>query len=460
MSDETRSSTSFPSPEDAARTHREQKDRRALETYRFFFPTVSMEAIFHGFRAAGAVDNRSGVVLVTAPRHLNLTANSDTSYAACVIDLRAAGPMVIEIPPGPLVGLVNDHHHRWVTDLGLPGPHGAGGGRHLILPPGWDGPEPEGDWSVSRCTTHQALVMVRAVPVDGDTVKARSLVETVVIRPADDSGARVEFSACDDRDMDTTPLAWEDNLDYWRVLHGVLDKEPPPREFRPMLGALAELGIEAGRPFAPDSATEQLLTEVARRGRDEMLVSAFASYRPDCLVWPDRAWEWITLSEDGDFEREGSLDVEARDRWFGQTVASSPAIARRAPGRGSVYWLASRDAGGTYLEGGSMYRLTVPLPVPASLFWSVTCYDARTRSEVRTPQEQAALRSLTEDLSGDGQSVDLYFGPHKPDGVDGRWIQTEPGHGWFAYFRVYGPGEATFDGSWRPGDFVPVAQDA
>lgn len=82
--------------------------------------------------------------------------------------------------------------------------------------------------------------------------------------------------------------------------------------------------------------------------------------------------------EDGDFEREGSLDVKARDRWFAQTIASSPALARRAPGQGSVYRLASRDTEGTYLDGGSTYRLTVPLPVPASLFWSVTCYDART----------------------------------------------------------------------------------
>jgi len=457
MSDENTSHNNFPDFQDATRVHQEQKIRRALEAYRFFFPTVSVEAVFRGFRSVGAVDNRSAVILVTAPRHLNFTANSDTSYAGCVLDLRAAGPMLIELPAGPLVGMIDDHHQRWVADLGLPGPFGARGGRHLILPPDWTGPEPQGDWHVSRCTTYQALVLLRAVPVDGDTIRARALLETVVIRPEEESDARAEFLPCDDRDMDTTPLAWEDNLEYWRVLHEVLDDEPPLREFRPMLGALAELGIEAGKPFAPDSATERLLTEVARRGHDEMLVSAFASYRPDCVAWPDRVWEWVNLRpENGDFEREGSLDVEARDRWFAQTVASSPAVARRAPGQGSVYWLANRDADGTYLKGGSTYRLTVPLPVPASLFWSVTCYDARTRSEVRAPQQQAALRSLTEDLTGDGETVDLYFGPEKPQGADGRWIQTEPGHEWFAYFRVYGPGEATFDGSWRPGDFVPV----
>jgi hypothetical protein len=129
---------------------------------------------------------------------------------------------------------------------------------------------------------------------------------------------------------------------------------------------------------------------------------------------------------------------------------------RRAPGQGSIYWLGHRDGDGIHLDGGSTYRLTVPLPVPAELFWSVTCYDAQTRSEVQTPQEQAALRSLVEDLNGDGRSVDLYFGPDKPDGAEGRWIQTEPGRGWFAYFRIYGPGVGAFDGSWRPGDLGRV----
>jgi hypothetical protein len=112
-----------------------------------------------------------------------------------------------------------------------------------------------------------------------------------------------------------TPLAWEDNLEFWRVLHSVIDAEPAIEELRPVRGVLAELGIEAERFFQPDQAPSGLLTEVARVGRDQMLVSAFASYRSDRLAWPDRTWEWVGLRpENGDFERPSSLDVEARDR--------------------------------------------------------------------------------------------------------------------------------------------------
>lgn len=257
--------------------------------------------------------------------------------------------------------------------------------------------------------------------------------------------------------MNTTPLAWEDDLEYWRVLHSVIDAEPPPREMRPMLGLLAELGIEARRPFAPDEHTANILAAAARQGRDELLVSAFASRRPDRIAWPDRAWEWVGLRpENGAFERPGSLDVEAKDRWFAQAIAASPAMFRREAGAGSLYWLGLRDAGGRHLDGGRAYRLPVPLPVPCSLFWSVTAYDAETRSEVAAEQNEAALRSLFDELEPDGADhVELHFGPEPPtdEQARSRWIQTVPSRGWFAYFRIYGPENAAFDGSWRPGDF-------
>jgi hypothetical protein len=130
---------------------------------------------------------------------------------------------------------------------------------------------------------------------------------------------------------------------------------------------------------------------------------------------------------------------------------------RRTKGAISLYWLGVRDATGAFVDGGKTYKLTVPLPVPAALFWSVTTYDAATRSEIKTAQDKAALRSLFElkDL-GDAKSVDLFFGPKAPAGQEGRWIQTTPGKGWFAYFRIYGPEGPAFDGSWKPGDIEEV----
>lgn len=453
----------YPTAPSARRSFDEIDLRRAVEAYRFFYPTVSLEAILRGTGAAGGVPNKAGPLMVAKPLHVGFTLNSDTPYLGCCLDLREAGPMVIELPPGPLVGLVDDHHQRWVADLGLPGKNGPRGGRVVLLPPGYDGEVPqEGPGlEVVRCDTWQLLMALRALPLDGDVDGALALQRSVKIYPWSERDDPPAYTYLDRSDtaMDTTPLAWEDNLEFWRVLHSVIDAEPPLAEMRAELGLLAELGIEAGRPFAPDERMAAILTRAAKAGRDEMLVSAFASRREDRMAWPDRMWEWVGLRpENGAFERADSLDVEAKDRWFAQAIVTSPAMFRRDPGAGSLYWLGLRDTAGSYLDGGKTYRLRVPLPVPYSLFWSVTAYDSRTRSEVSAEQGRAALRSMFEDLEPAGaRHVDLYFGPTEPHHADGRWIQTVPGHGWFAYFRIYGPEAAAFDGSWKPGDFEKQA---
>ncbi|NCG03507.1 MAG: DUF1214 domain-containing protein, partial [Actinomycetales bacterium] len=52
-------------------------------------------------------------------------------------------------------------------------------------------------------------------------------------------------------------------------------------------------------------------------------------------------------------------------------------------------------------------------------------------------------------------SVLLTIGPQRPSEGAGNWIQTRPGKGWFAILRLYGPEEAWFDKTWRPGEIEP-----
>src|SRR5262249_20658669 len=153
-----------------------------------------------------------------------------------------------------------------------------------------------------------------------------------------------KFVDVSEKKMDSTLLRWEDNLQYWEKLHKVIDAEAVVDEFRPMYGLLAALGIEKGKPFAPDARMKGILEKAAKAGRDQMLASAFDSARPDRIVWPDRKWEWAALASEGsDFETKTGLDLEARDRWFAQAVAMSPRMLLRGPGAGSLYWLGHRD---------------------------------------------------------------------------------------------------------------------
>jgi hypothetical protein len=448
----------FPAPEAAQKTRDDADYGRAVAAYRFWYPTVSCEGIFHGNREQGLQDSQGIPILSARPHHVGFTLNSDTPYAGGVLDLKG-GPYVVELPPGPFIGLANDHHQRWIMDLGIPGPDEGKGGKHLILPPDFRDAVPEG-YFVGRSSSYKVLVALRALPIKGDAKGAIDSMRAIRIYPLATAAdpKPLPFADMTDKAMDSTPLRWESNLGYWEKLREVIDAEPLVEEYRPMYGLLKALGIEKGKPFAPDERMKGILERAARGGREQMFASAFDGTRTERMAWGDRKWEWIGLvPDDAGFETPTGLDLEARDRWFAQAIVTSPAMFRRKAGSGSLYWLGHRDSTGAYLDGGKSYKLTVPLPVPAALFWSVTAYDAETRSEVRAPQGKAALGSLFEEaLRAPGGSVDLHFGPQPPADPKAPWIQTVPGRGWFAYFRIYGPQGPAFDGAWKPGDFAEV----
>lgn len=448
----------YPTSTAAQKAQEDADFQRAVTAYRFWYPTVSLEGILNGNREAGIADGQAMGIASTGPRQVGFTLNSDTPYGSAALDLRQ-GPMVIELPPGPYIGLVDDHNQGWVMDIGLPGPDAGRGGRHLVLPPGYRGAVPAG-YYVGRSPTMTNLLAVRAMPVGGDLDHAMNALRAIKVYPL--NGPRTPLTIVDTttRKMDSTSLRWEDNIQYWEVLARIVDAEPTIEAYRPQYGELAALGIQKGKPFTPDARMKSILDRAAKVGRDQMLVSAFASVRPDRIAWPDRQWEWVGLiGDNADFRTPWAVDLEARDRWFAQAIVTSPAMFRRTAGAGSLYWLAARDRTGAYLDGGKSYRLTIPSPVPGKLFWSVTIYDAATRSQVQTDQDKAALRSLFElkEASAVGSGpITLTFGPTPPAGDQSRWLKTTPGRGWFAYFRIYGPEGPAFDGTWKPGDFEEV----
>ncbi len=447
----------FPATETVQEVFDAADLNRAVEAYRFFYPTVSGAAIFDETVRVGARPNTRFGYMDTQPKHVGYTLNSDTPYAGILLDLHV-GPLVIELPPGPLLGAALDINQRWIIDMGLPGPDAGKGGKHVLLPPGHAGDGPA-DYHVGRATSYRVIAGMRSIPTGGDMAAAIERLKTIRVRPLDPSTPWTEPSWFDQTPtpQDQTPYRWEGTLRYWQVLHEVIDTEPPLEDSRAEYGELAALGIARGRPFEPDARMRGILERAARLGAAQMRVEAFADRRADRVVWPDRQWQWAALRfENGSFDTSDYRDTYAVDKWFYQAIAASPAMFRRDPAAGSVYWLGLRDASGTYLEGGKTYRLRVPLPVPARLFWSVTAYDAETRSQVQTDQSKAALRSLFELKDVTGTSTDLYFGPTAPTGHEGRWIRTIPGKGWFAYFRVYGPQPPAFDGSWKPADFEAI----
>ena len=445
----------YPTPDAAQAAYDAADLNRAIEAYKFFYPTVSGAAIIKGNEQIGVIPNKVFGYLDCAPQQLVFTANSDTPYGPMALDL-SVGPLVIELQPGPLIICAMDVNQRWVADLGLPGPDAGKGGKHLLVPPDYTGALPTDGYYVHRASSNRQIVGARSLPVNGDVAGAIERLQTIKVYPLDpgtpwEAPAWIEMSG---RVQDTTPVDIESTFAFWELLHETVDQEPPYVGYHNEYGLLASLGIEKGQPFAPDARLRGILEQAAREANAQMRVQSFGDRRPDRLVWPGRQWEWASLRfEDGDFNTADRLDADARTKWFYQAIGASPAMFRRDAQAGSLYWLGLRDAGGDYLDGDKAYRLTVPLPVPGKLFWSVTVYDSDTRSQIQTDQGKAALRSMFEVKGAGGASVDLHFGPEAPAGQEGRWIKTIPGKGWFGYFRIYGPEAPAFDGSWKPGDF-------
>lgn len=445
----------YPTEETVKNAYDDADLVRAVSAYKFFYPTVVGTAMLAGNKQVGIVANKVFGKLDTKPLQVGFTLNSDTPYGPAELDL-SAGPMVIDIPPGPLIVAALDVNQRWVADMGVPGPDQGNGGKHLILPPGYSGEVPK-SYYVWKATSDHVIVGIRSLPVGGDVAGAMNKMSEVKIYPLHNVAGWTEPTWIDftEKEQQGTPVGWDTTLRYWEELKKIIDIEPEVPEYKFAYGDLAVLGIVKGKEFAPDDRLKSILTQAASLANGQMRVQSLADRRPDRIVWPDRKWEWAALRfENADFATPNYIDLDAREKWFYQAIATSPAMFRRQAGSGSLYWLGLRDASGAYLDGGKSYKLTIPQPVPAKLFWSVTVYDAETRSQISTEQGKAALRSMFELKNAPTNgNAELYFGPKAPAGKEGQWVRTIPGRGWFVYARIYGPENAAFDGSWKPGDF-------
>ena len=436
--------------------------RRAIEAYKFFYPTMGTEAVMQQMLANGAKINEVGHVMSASPQIQFGATNADTPYALATLDLKSAGPMVVELPAGgPYIGLVDDHNMRWVQDMGIIGPEKGKGGKHLILPPDFEGEVPSGYYA-GRSKTWKVVVFIRLFPVGGDIAKALLSAKDIKIYPLAKAGQPVTFRYIDvsAKTMSLPVLSWETNIEFFRQLHAVIQTETAPAEFRPMLGMLAQLGIKKGESFNPDARMQRILNEAAQTGISEMRANFTAQRDPQFTPWKGRNWEWAIvqaiMSETGDFGGPAYLNLESSDAYYFMGYGVSAAMGNEV-GAGSIYFTGFRDKTRAYLDGGKTYKLTVPGPVPAKLFWSHTVYDMNTRTLIATDQNQAAVRSHVEKLqvNADG-SYDLYFGPKAPAGKEGMWIKTIPGKGWWSAFRIYGPEASAFDGTWKLDDIVEM----
>jgi hypothetical protein len=446
---------------------------RAKEAFLNGIPAASIEGLRLGAASLGAKNSNQVLYFdkLMDSKALFLTGNTSTVYCSPFLDLKKDGPTVVEIPAGAGPGTVNDAYFRFVIDMGAPGPDKGKGGKYLILPPDYEG-DLEGPiggkaqvingetYFVAKSTSFVNWVALRGFLVDGKPDAAAEMwrdgLKIYPLAKAANPPA-MEFISGSGKSFNTIHA---NNFEFYEELHAVIEREPVEMLDPELRGLFASIGIQKGKPFAPDERMKKIMTEAVAVANATARAMLWDERHKDEFLYEGSYWKRGYPGNNYQFLKEegmGGRNLDARTSFYYFATVNTPAMAMKLIGAGSQYAWGYLDANGNYLDGSKTYKLNIPKDAPAKKFWSVCVYDPQTRSMLQTDQTFPSKQSQRDKLitNADG-SIDLYFGPKAPAGREANWIQTVPGKGWFSLLRLYSPTEPWFDKTWRPGEIEPV----
>jgi len=446
---------SFPTKETSERIYDLMDHQRAAQLYLWGLPLVGMTrwhvAYEEGYEAYA--DNTLVSVRTFNERRGILTANETTDYFFGFSSTRD-GAVVLEIPPGAMVGMIVDMWQQSPSDVGIFGPNAGGGGTHVIIGPNTPAramPEPDDGQLVHRVDSDRVGFVLRAIGTDPEVAQLTGELRLYSY------GEEPAISIIDGEDKFTAQYQPR-GLAFWEMLHRGINLEVVQERDRLFMYWLRTLGIEKGKPFAPDARQRSILEDGAKVG-ELMARTLVYNERLDGVLRQNN-WRFILGGDWGDgiknTQRMRDYDIfDPRARYCYEAVTTSPAMTIPSPGRAQGYLGKFEDEEGERLRGEERYVIRIEGPVPAELFWSVVIYDADTRCIIDNQEGaaggKATVGSKTPDLrqNADGSYYVLLGPESSPAGWEANHVQTLPGRGWFPYFRAYGAGASFFDGSYR-----------
>ena len=430
------------------------KYQRAFEAVIWSMPAVGIYGFNLATKGIGGGDNTilAWSDLAKANSEL-LTANNVTPYLTSQTDL-SKGPVVVEIPKATdkasLYGQIVDHWQQTIADVGPSGIDEGKGGKILLTPPGYDKKIPSGYIEV-KSPSYRVYFAFRSIKsATATTADAYAYSKTVKMYYLDDP-KETQFIDPSNKRFATLPRYDER---WFEDIYAIFSLENVQEKDKVMMGMLATLGIEKGKPYNPDEKTKKAMRQAVVDAyyymQDRILHPKDASR----FWWKGKQWNDGLFCDKNKaflFIDENMIDLDNRaDRYSAGTYYPKKLLAKPA----TQYLFAVADAEGNEFKAGKTYSFTMPANAPVKQFWSLIVYDADTWAFIYTPEQRPGLSSAvdgeTMQKNEDG-STTLYFGPKAPKGQESNWIPTS-GKKPLPMLRFYGPTDEFLDKSWTMPD--------
>ena len=452
-----------PLPETANKIYDFLDTMHGVDAFLKGMPGASIQGLMEGPRVIGQKASNQLIIFdkLGDSNHYYLTFNNSTMYVFGQLDLKVDGPTVVDVPPG-MLGVFNDAWFRHAGDIGPFGQDKSKGGKYLVLPPGYEGDVPAG-YFIIKSSSYKMMAFMRGSIAKGLDVALANAEKTQIYPLAKkDNPPKMEYIHASGKVFNTVHT---NDYTFYEHLNRIIQYEPYEMLDMETRGLFASIGMEKGKPFAPDARMKKILTDAvaiangAARSilwypRTEGTLKGIELYPGEKSAW---LMGWVDKNVFFTGKDKQTMNTDARVMFHYPYTIVSPAMAVTIPGKGSDYGIAYVDAEKQPFDGSKTYKLHLPPNPPANDFWAMTLYDPQTRSLIQTGQPKPTVGSQTKGIkeNSDG-SYDIYFAPKPPKGYENNWLETIPGKSWFTVIRMYGPLDPWIKKEWRPSEIELV----
>lgn len=424
----------------------------AAEAFFYGFPLVfNLEQVERflttgvGALPAAPFNTFGHAAALAGPKDTFVSVNNDTVYSIAQVDA-GGGPVRLDVPDADGRYYVLQFVDAWTNNFAYVGHRATGtdAGAFLLVPPGWEGDEPE-DAAVIRLPTAVASIVGRwAVDGEDDLPAVAALQAAVRLTP---SAPGTGLPTADPRVAD--------DLVFFERLRVAMAAFPPAPRDLPVQERLEPLGLlEPASPYAePDPELAEALRTGLAANREAMETALHNDSSPTSNGW---RLTYHLFDYNLDFFEVGTLDDPAwkiedpRLRYIQRALAARAGLWGNH-GYEAAYAMIYEDADGRPLSGEHVYRIRFDAPPPVGAFWSVTMYDLPDFFLVDNAIDRYSIGDRTPGLAHapDGSlTIAIQRDPPDDPAARANWLPAPDGP-FRPILRLYEPGETVLDGSYE-----------